>query len=130
MVVDTSVWADYFRGVENSYTDRLDRALAEEEDMAILPLIVAEVLQGLHTETGFLKARSLLLGFPVLFPSLECHVEAARLFRQLRGKGVTIRGTIDCIIAQTCLEADAELLSRDVDFHRIAEKTKLRLWRP
>ena len=129
MIVDTSVWADYFNGVENSYTDRLDRALAEEEDLAILPFIVTEVLQGFRTEAGFLKARDLLLSLPVLVLSIEYYVEAARLFRRLRGKGITVRGTIDCIIAQTCLEHDAELLSPDVDFHRIAENTRLRLWR-
>lgn len=129
IIVDTTVWADYFNGVESPYSDRLDLALAEEEDVAILPLIIAEVQQGFRTETGFLKARDLLLGLPVLLPSLECHVEAARLFRQLRSRGITVRGTIDCIIAQTCLEHDAELLSPDVDFRRIAENTKLKLWR-
>ena len=129
IIVDTTVWADYFNGRESPCTDRLDRALAEEEDVAILPLIVAEVLQGFRTETGFLKARDLLLGLPVLVPSIECHVEAARLFRRLRGKGIAVLGTIDCIIAQTCLDHDAGLLSPDVDFHRIAENTRLRLWR-
>jgi len=129
MIVDTTVWADYFNGVESRHSGRLDRALAEEEDVAILPLIIAEVLQGFRTETGFLKAKDLLLGLPVLVPSLECHVEAARLFRRLRGRGITVRGTIDCIIAQTCLEHDAELLSRDTDFRRIADNTKLKLWR-
>ncbi len=129
MIVDTPVWADYFNGVENPYTDRLDRALAEGEDLAILPFIVAEVLQGFRTEAGFLKARYLLLSLPVLVLPIDCYVEAARLFRRLRGKGITVRGTIDCIIAQACLEYDAELLSPDADFHRIAENTKLRLWR-
>jgi len=128
MIVDSTVWADYFNGLESPYTDRLDRALAEEEDIAILPLIIAEVLQGFRTEAGFLKARDLLLGLSVLVPSVECHVEAARLFRRLRGRGITVRGTIDCIIAQTCLEHDVELLSPDVDFRRIAEVARLRLW--
>jgi predicted nucleic acid-binding protein len=129
MIVDTTVWADYFNGVESPHAERLDWTLAEEEDVAILPLIIAEVLQGFRTERGFLKAKDLLLGLPVLVPSLECHVEAARLFRQLRGRGITVRGTIDCIIAQTCLEHDAELLSPDADFRRIADNTKLKLWR-
>jgi predicted nucleic acid-binding protein len=129
MVVDTTVWADYFNGVENPHTDRLDLALAEEEDVAILSLVITEVLQGFRTEAGFLRARDLLLRLPVLVPSLECHVEAARLFRRLRAKGITIRGTIDCIIAHTCIEFGAELLSPDADFRRIADHTKLNLWR-
>lgn len=128
IVVDTAVWADYFNGLRTVHTERLDRALAEEEDVAVLPLIIAEVLQGFRTEAGFRKARDLLLSLPVLVPSVECHVEAARLFRRLRGKGVTVRGTIDCIISQACIEYDAELLSPDADFRRIADSTNLRLW--
>jgi predicted nucleic acid-binding protein len=129
MVVDTTVWAAYFNGVASPHADRLDQALADEEDVAILPLIIAEVLQGFRTEAGFLRARNLLLGLPVLVSSLECHVEAARLFRRLRAKGITVRGTIDCIIAQACIECGADLLSPDADFRRIADNTKLSLWR-
>jgi len=55
-------------------------------------------------------------------------VRAARLFRSLRQKGITVRGAVDCIIAQTCLDVDAELLSPDADFERIARHTPLRLW--
>lgn len=129
MVVDSTVWGDYFNGVENSHTERLDRALTEEEDVAVLPLIIAEVLQGFRTESGFAEARDLLVALPILSPPLEDYIEAARLFRRLRREGITIRGTIDCVIAQTCLEHDAELLSRDTDFDRIAERTDLKLWR-
>jgi len=103
--------------------------LTEEEDVAVLPLIIAEVLQGFRTEAGFIEARDLLVGLPILFPPLEDYIEAARLFRRLRREGITIRGTIDCVIARTCLEHDAELLSRDTDFDRIAERTDLKLWR-
>ncbi len=129
IIVDTAVWADYFNGRVNPHVDYLDRALEEEEDLAILPLIITEVLQGFRTDGGFLKARRLLLGLPFLVPSVRTHVEAARLFRRLREKGVSVRGTIDCVIAQTCLENEAELLSPDSDFLRIGEHTKLRLCR-
>ena len=60
---------------------------------------------------------------------MEGHVRAARLFRTLRGKGVTVRGAVDCVIGQTCLDAGAELLSPDRDFEHIARHTRLRLWR-
>ena len=129
MVVDTTVWGDYFNGFASPHTDRLHEAMTEEEDVAVLPLILAEVLQGFRTESGFAKARDLLVGLPILFPPVETHIEAARLYRRLRSEGITVRGAIDCIIAQTCLEHDAELLSPDTDFDRIARRTDLRLWR-
>jgi predicted nucleic acid-binding protein len=129
MLVDTTVWGDYFNALESPHTERLERALTEEEDVTVLPLIIAEVLQGFRTESGFAEARDVLVALPVLFPPVATHIEAARLYRRLRSEGVTIRGTIDCIIAQTCLEHDAELLSPDMDFDRIAERTDLRLWR-
>ena len=129
MVIDTTVWGDYFNGFESPHAERLERALADEEDVAMLPLIIAEVLQGFRTETGFAAARDLLVDLPAIFPPLESYIEAARLYRRLRKEGITVRGTIDCIIAQTCLEHDAELLSRDTDLDPIAERTGLRLWR-
>jgi predicted nucleic acid-binding protein len=130
MLVDTSVWADFFNGTRNPHVDRLDSALAEEEDLAVIPMIVTEVLQGFRTEGGFRRARRLLVSLPVIHPTLGCHVRAARLFRSLRRRGVTPRGAVDCVIAQTCLDSGAELLSPDADFHRIARHAPLRLWRP
>lgn len=128
MVVDSSAWAAYFNGSETPHAARLDAALRDEEDLAVLPIVVAEVLQGFRTERGFEEAERLLVSLPVIHPSLDCHVRAARLFRTLRGQGVTVRGAIDCVIAQVCLDAGAELLSPDRDFEQIARHTSLRLW--
>lgn len=128
-VVDSSTWADYFNGVESPHANRLDQALQGEEDLAVLPIVITEVLQGFRTDTGFQRARRLLVSLPVIHPTLDGHVRSAILFRTLRRKGVTVRGAVDCLIAQTCLDLGAELLSPDVDFERIANHTKLRLWR-
>ena len=127
IVVDTAVWALYFNGAENAHARRLDRALVDEEDLGVLPIVVTEVLQGFRTARGFSQARDLLLGLPLLIPSIETHVAAAALFRRLRKRGITIRGAVDCIIAQTCLDCGAELLSPDADFGRIADHTRLKL---
>jgi predicted nucleic acid-binding protein len=128
-IVDTAVWAGHFNGVQDPYTGRLDQILKEEADLAVLPVIVTEVLQGFRSERGFRRARDVLLALPVLLPSIETHVEAARLFRSLRRRGISVRGAIDCIIAQACMDHGAELLSPDADFGRIADHTSLRLWR-
>jgi hypothetical protein len=128
IIVDSNTWADFFNGVSNRHVQRLDLALQEEEDLAVVPIIITEVLQGFRTDSGFERARRVLLALPLIQPTVGCHVRAAHLFRSLRQKGITVRGAVDCIIAQTCLDVDAELLSPDADFERIALHTPLRLW--
>ena len=128
IIVDSDTWADFFNGASNPHVQRLDTALEEEEDLAVVPVIMTEVLQGFRTDSGFQRARRILVALPVIQPSVDCHVRAARLFRSLRQKGITVRGAVDCIITQTCLDVDAELLSPDADFQRIAQHTPLRLW--
>lgn len=128
MIVDSNTWADYFNGAEEPHVARLDTALQDEEDLAVLPIIVTEVLQGFRTESGFRKAKATLTALPAIQPTVAAHVRAATLFRSLRSKGVTVRGAVDCIIAQTCIDHDALLLSPDRDFKSIAQHTALRLW--
>jgi len=128
MIVDSNTWADFFNGASNPHVERLDLALQETEDLAIVPIIITEVLQGFRTDSGFRRARRVLLALPLIQPTVDCHVQAARMFRSLRQEGITVRGAVDCIIAQTCLDADAELLSPDADFEHIARHTPLRLW--
>jgi predicted nucleic acid-binding protein len=126
IVVDTAVWADWFNGSDSPEVDRLDYAL-ERQDAGLVPVILTEVLQGFRADRDFERARILLVRLPVLTLDSDGHVAAARLFRRLRSKGITVRGTIDCIIAQTCITAGVELLSTDQDFAAIARHTPLRL---
>jgi predicted nucleic acid-binding protein len=128
MVVDSNTWADFFNGTPTPHVERLEVALREEEDLAVLPIIITEVLQGFRSDTGFRRARRVIVGLPVVQPTVDCHVRAALLFRSLRRKGVTVRGAVDCLVAQTCIDLDAELLSPDTDFRPIARHTSLRLW--
>lgn len=128
MIVDSNTWADFFNGAPSPHAERLDLALRDEDDLAVLPIIITEVLQGFRSDTGFQRARRILVSLPVVQPTVECHVRAARLFRSLRKKGVTVRGAVDCVIAQTSMDIAAELLSPDSDFQHIARHTALRLW--
>ena len=127
ILVDTSVWAAFFNGGADPHAERLARALSEEEDLVTTPLVVTETLQGFRTDRGFARARDLLVRLPSLVLDVDGHVEAAKLFRSLRGKGVTVRGAVDCIIAQTAMAFGAELLSRDRDFGHVARHYPLRL---
>jgi predicted nucleic acid-binding protein len=126
IVVDTTVWADWFRGVTTREVARLDRA-RNAEDIGLTPIILTEVLQGLRTDHAFDQARDLLVRLPCLTLDVGGHVAAARLFRGLRARGITVRGAVDCIIAQTCIAAGAEILSADRDFAAIACHSALRL---
>jgi predicted nucleic acid-binding protein len=94
-----------------------------------MPIIITEVLQGFRSDSGFRRARDLLTRLPLLELGTEGHVAAAQLFRTLRARGITIRGAVDCVISQTCMDHGAELLSVDEDFARIASYTDLKLCR-
>jgi hypothetical protein len=126
IVVDTTVWADWFNGRDSPEVDRLGQALGGQ-DAGLVPVILTEVLQGFRSDRDFERARVLLVRLPVLSLDLDGHAAAARLFRRLRSKGITVRGAIDCIVAQTCIAAGVELLSADLDFAAIARHTTLRL---
>ena len=128
IVVDTTVWADWFNDRRTPQVARLDTAL-DEEDAGLTWLILTEVLQGFRRDPDFERARQRLVRLPMLALDSEGHVRAAQLYRSLRARGITIRGTVDCLIAQTCIAADVELLSTDDDFAVIARHTALRLWR-
>jgi len=127
IVVDTSAWGAFFNGDSSPIADRLAVALETGEPIAILPVIATETLQGFKTDAGFRSALSVLSRLPALEPSFDTHVRAAKLYRSLRRKGVTIRGTIDCLIATACIDANAALLTQDVDFKRIASHSALEL---
>ena len=126
IVVDTSVWADWFNGTATAHAERLDRAL-DREVVGIAPIILTEVLQGFRSDREFARAERLMSALPLLSLDAAGHVAAARLFRTLRRHGVTIRGAADCIIAHTCIAAAADLLTADRDFTAIARHTTLRL---
>ena len=130
LVVDSNTWADYFNGTSSVYVERLDQALTNEEDLAILPVIITEVLQGFRSDAGFRHAEAVMTLLPVIQPDLGCHVRAAALFRSLRQRGISVRGAVDCIIAQVCIDSQSMLLSPDRDFRSLADHSALRLWTP
>ena len=130
IVIDSSTWVDFFNDVSSPHADRLETALVEEEDIAVIPIIVTEVLQGFRSFESFDRARNLMTRLPVLVPDLQCYVDAALLCRSLRSRGITVRGAVDCIIARICIVSGSTLLSPDSDFRLIADHTKLDLWMP
>lgn len=115
VLVDSSVWIDYFRGSITTQTEKLERLL-ESELLAIGDLILAEVLQGFDDERDFERARKMLTSLIVVeLGGAEVAIQAARNFRSLRKRGVTVRKTIDTVIATRCIEDGYELLHDDRD---------------
>ena len=130
ILVDSSVWIDYFRGTPSPQADLLDSLLGVE---ALLTgdLILAEVLQGFASEADFKQAKALLESFDVVpLAGRDVCIQAALNFRALRRKGVTVRKTIDTIIATCCIQNGYELLHDDRDFDAYATHLGLRVAAP
>jgi hypothetical protein len=126
ILVDSSVWIDYFRGTATPQTDKLD-ALLGTEPIAIGDLILTEVLQGFASDRDFNQARKLLTSLAVVdLGGRDIAIQAARHFRALRALGVTVRKTIDTVIATRCIESRLTLLYSDRDFDPFVEHLGLR----
>ncbi|NWG86660.1 MAG: PIN domain nuclease [Hydrogenophilaceae bacterium] len=126
ILVDSSVWIDYFRGTVTPQTDKLDSLLGTEL-IAIGDLILTEVLQGFVSDRDFNQARKLLTSLIVIdLAGQAIAVQAAKNFRTLRAAGVTVRKTIDTLIATCCIESRLPLLYSDRDFDPFVEHLGLR----
>jgi len=131
ILVDSSVWIDFFKGSNTDPVQILERLLQEEEDLSLSDYILTEVLQGFKKDTDFERARKYFLLFPIYsLSSPGSYIQAARIYRLCRQRGITIRNTMDCLIAQTALENDLVLLHDDSDFDRLAEVIPLATYNP
>jgi predicted nucleic acid-binding protein len=127
ILVDSSVWIGYFNGNITSETDKLDELLGREP-LAIGDLILAEVLQGFDSEREFRRVRDMFDSFALIdLGGRHIAIQAARNFRALRQLGVTVRKTIDTIIATRCIEDGLVLLHNDRDFDPFAEHLGLQV---
>ena len=127
ILVDSSVWIDYFNGRKTTKTDWLDSALGNEQ-IIVGDLILAEVLQGFHSDKDFKTARKLLLAFPFMaMLGQELAIKIALNYRFLRKKGVTVRKTIDVIIGTFCLNYQLKLLHDDRDFDPMEKYLNLKI---
>ena len=121
ILVDSSVWIDYFRGRQSSQTDRL-HALLGNEPIATGDLVLAEVLQAFGSVQDFNQGKKLLTSLPIIeLVGREIAIQAANNFRTLRSLGITVRKTIDTLIATSCIEKGLALLYSDKDFDPFVE---------
>jgi predicted nucleic acid-binding protein len=129
IVVDTSVWIEVLRGGDGDAARRCVELIERGEPVALTDVIYAELLQGVRPDRQVRELDAHLRAFPILrLESLEDFALAAELYRTARSRGITIRKTVDCLIAAPCVRTGAPLLHADADFDRLASCTALRIF--
>ena len=131
IVVDTSVWVDFFRDRGTWQVEHLAALISADDPVALTDVVLTEILQGLPNDREARRVERRLLAFDVLrLDTLDDFRRAASLYRQARTRGITIRRTLDCLIASVCVRHGVPLLHADADFDRLAGCTKLRVVGP
>ena len=127
VLVDTTVWIDFFGDSSTPQVARLQELIESDEDLCLCGVILAETLQGIRSEAEYRRTRDHLDSL-ILFPMHRAtFVRAAELYRALRKKGVTVRKPVDCMIASVAIEYNLSLLHNDRDFNHIAEHSELKI---
>lgn len=127
ILVDTSVFIDFFAGKHSKLTEILIKSIENSDDLCTCGLIIAEILQGIRSDKEYDRIKSILSGLIYLPITKNMFIHAASMYRTIRKNGKTVRGPADCIIASVCLEHEVELLHNDKDFTTIAQYTSLRI---
>lgn len=130
ILVDTSVWIEFFRDSAAPEVALLVTAIEADESIAYTGMILQEVLQGCPNQKAVDRIEDGFAAFVEVFPHRSTYRLAARLFRDARKKGLTVRSSVDCLIAACALETGAILLERDRDFLTLQRVCRLPLLRP
>ncbi len=120
ILVDTSVWIDFFAGRDRPQVSLLEESILNGENLALCGIILTEILQGIADEAAYREVRRRLRPLIWLPMSEPVFVRAADIYRKLRKQGITIRKSNDCIIAATAMTHRCRLLHNDRDFSAIA----------
>jgi predicted nucleic acid-binding protein len=127
ILVDTSVWINYFAGKHSQPTDALIKAIKDSDDLCTCGLIMTEVLQGIRSDKEYDRIKFLLSQLIYLPAAKQMFIRASAIYRMIRKNGQTIRSPIDCIIASICIEHKASILHDDKDYSVIAQHTSLQI---
>ena len=126
--VDSSVFINFFNSSKSKESKLLSSLLIEGKDIAINGLVYQEVLQGIKSDKEFKNIKLILDDFSFISTSESIFLQSANLYRQLKKKGITVRKSIDVIIAQLCINNSLPLLQADKDFVNISRHSKLKLY--
>lgn len=127
ILVDTSVWIDFFKDKKTIQVDLLEKSLIDRKNICICVIILTEVLQGIRNEDQYRQVKSYFNNLIFLPMEYDTFIRAADIYRKLRKKGITIRKSVDCMIAAVCREHDTLLLHNDKDFDYIENHLDLKI---
>ena len=127
VLVDSTIWIDFFHGISKSHVKILEEHIKNDEDICVCGVILTEVLQGIRHDTDYLKTKDYFDALTFLPMNKATFILSSELYRSLRRKGVTSRKPVDCMIASVAIEYDLPLLHNDRDFSLIARHSKLRV---
>jgi predicted nucleic acid-binding protein len=131
VIVDTSVWIDFFAGRDTWQAGLLAQELENEQPVGLTDVVYTEILQGIKDDGVLLAVERQLLALDLLrLEGLDDFRNAAQLYRAARRQGLTIRRTTDCLIATVAVRADRPLLHNDADFDNLALVSPLELVKP
>jgi predicted nucleic acid-binding protein len=129
ILLDTSALIEFLNRTGSPADLAVEALITCNADVAIAEIVLTEVLQGIRNEREYIEVRASLLALPVLaLKDHDSYIKAAELYRKGRAKGLTIRSTIDLLIAQTAIENDAALLHNDRDFDALASISSLKFY--
>lgn len=128
MIVDTSVWIDFFNGVQNRQCEYLADSIESDRTIFLHSIILMEILQGFRSDKDHADVKDILLSYNyVMEDPVPDAIGASDLYRALKKKGVTIRKSLDCLIAYAAIKNGLPLLHKDRDFDIITKHTKLKI---
>ncbi len=131
IVVDTTVWIDFFAASGTTFDRHLADLIDNDAPIVLVDLIYCEILQGIRENDVYQRTRQTLLAHPILRArGLETFEVAANLYRAARRRGLTIRRTIDCLIGAISLETGAAIYHNDRDYDALAKVSPLTIHRP
>ena len=126
VLVDTSVWIDFFSACACRHVEALEQLIINKEDVCLCGVILTEILQGIRNDAEFERTRELLENLVVLPMRHTVFLRSAEIYRSLRKQGITIRKPVDCMIASTAIEYNLPLLHNDRDFNPIVQHCGLK----
>jgi len=131
ILLDTSALIEFLNHSGSPCDKAVENLILCNADVGITDIVLTEVLQGIRVEKEYREVKTSLLAFPLLsLKGLQSYIHAADMYRKCRIKGLTVRSTIDLLIAQAAIEHDAILLQNDRDFDAIALVSTLKLYVP
>jgi len=129
ILIDASAFIEFLNRTGSREDILIEQLIINNEDIVIADITLTEILQGIKTDREYREVKASLLTFPILsLKSPDSYIAAAELFRKCRKTGLTIRSTVDLLIAQIALEHNATLLHNDRDFDAIAQVCDIKIY--